>query len=83
MNEDKNWISVTEQLPSFTSDVDVRGGEKTTDLVNVKFNDGSTGEGVYRDNPWRSSWMTRDDDNGFLFNQAWGGKLVTHWKLKK
>lgn len=76
------WIPVTEQMPPFTNSDDVRGGEKSTDIVDVKYDDDSVGEGLFRDNAFRSSWMTREGEEGFLFNLAWSGKNVTHWKPK-
>jgi len=73
------WISVEEQMPPF---IDLRGGEKSTDIVDIKYEDGSVGEGLFRDNPDRSSWMTREGEEGLLFNLTWSGKSVTHWKPK-
>lgn len=81
---DEGWIDASERKPSLSDYQNVRGGESTTDMVDVKFSDGTLGEGVWRDNYWRSSWMTRPlNDGGFLFNPAWSGINVTHWKPKQ
>jgi len=79
---ENEWIDIKDRMPEFTDNSDVRGGEKSTDIVEVKFNDGTTGEGIYRDNYYRSSWMTRQGTMGFLSNAAWSGILVTHWRPK-
>jgi len=79
---ENDWIDIKERMPEFTGSEDVRGGEKSTAIVEVKYNDGTTGEGLYRDNYYRASWMTREGSVGFLFNRAWGGVLVTHWRPK-
>jgi hypothetical protein len=77
------WIEASLQNPEFTTNENIRGGEKTTDMVDVKFSDGTTGEGVFRDNPWRSSWMTRKEGEAFLSNKIWSDVRVTHWRPKK
>ena len=76
-----NWISIKDQNPPFIYENMARGGEKSSEQVDVKFNNGTTGEGVFRDNPYRSRWMTRQEP-GFLYNIAWSGIRVTHWKEK-
>jgi hypothetical protein len=70
------WISIKDNMPEFEHGSDVRGGERTTATVIVKYNNGTTGIGHFRDNYFRSGWMTRQEGDPFLCNLAWSGLKV-------
>jgi len=58
------WIPVTEQLPPFVP------GEKITDIVDIKYEDGSIGEGMLNID---KNWLIIDGESP-------SKKTITHWK---
>lgn len=71
------WIDIRIQSPEY---IHVSGYNQSSAIVDVKFADGTIGEGILDANISRTTWMTREESKR-PFYRSFVNK-VTHWKLK-